>query len=156
MIIILPNTAEFDTELDFENQTTLCQEYFFYVMNTTEPTTILDEFNRPLTQTWEVLSIGFTVSRNSEYLTQGSAWNLKNQFHTTERKAWHEDKEFQIIMSTLQFAELSKDYPDFVYVENKKRNSYIENDFIYQYTDTLLPEHRAVLEDYGITINNKE
>ena len=67
MEITLPNKAVFDTELQFENQTQDCQSYFFEVMNASEPTTIVDEYNRPLKQTWVVDAIGFEVSRISEY-----------------------------------------------------------------------------------------
>jgi hypothetical protein len=156
MIIILPNNAEFDTELTFDNQAQDCQDYFFDVMNTSEPTTVVDSFNRPLKQTWEVLSIGFQVARITEYATQSGDWNFKNQYHKTTRKVWHEDKEFQIIMHSLQLAKLTKDYPDFVYSEGQKRETYIEGDYIYQYTDIVLPEHRVILESYGIIINKRD
>lgn len=155
MIIKLPNNAEFDTDLDFDNQTQDCQAYFFDVMNASEPTTIVDDFNRPLKQTWNVNAIGFDVSRITEYATQCGDWNFSNQYHETIRSEWHEDKAFQIIMNSLQLAKLSKDYPDFVYSENKKRESYIEGDYIYQYTDVVLDEHRAILESYDILINSK-
>lgn len=155
MTIKLPNNAEFDTDLDFDNQTQDCQAYFFDVMNASEPTTIVDDFNRPLKQTWNVDAIGFQVARITEYATQCGDWNFSNQYHKTIRNAWHKDKAFQIIMNSLQLAKLSKDYPDFVYSENKKRESYIEGDYIYQYTDVVLDEHRAILESYDILINSK-
>ena len=67
MEIKLPNNAIFDTELQFENQTQECQAYFFEVMNASEPATVLDDYQRPLKQTWNVDSIGFQVSRITEY-----------------------------------------------------------------------------------------
>ena len=155
MIIKLPNNAEFNTELTFDNQTQDCQDYFFEIMNASEPTTIEDSFKRPLKQTWNVNAIGFQVSRITEYATQGGDWNFSNQYHETIRSEWHEDKAFQIIMNSLQLAKLSKDYPDFVYSENKKRESYIEGDYIYQYTDVVLDEHKVILENYDILINSK-
>ena len=155
MEIILPNESIFDTEIQFENQTQECQAYFFEVMNASEPTTIVDDFNRPLKQTWNVDAIGFQVSRITEYNHSSTAWNFDKQYHVTVRKEWHEDKAFQIIMHSLQLAKLSKDYPDFVYSENKKRESYIEGDYIYQYTDIVLDEHRTILESYDILINSK-
>jgi len=155
MIIELPNKAIFDTELQFENQTQDCQDYFFEVMNASEPTTVVDSFQRPLTQTWEVNAIGFEVTRITEYTHSSTAWNFNKQYHEIIRKEWHEYKVYQIIMHSLQLAKLSKDYPDFVYSENKKRESYIEGDYIYQYTDIVLDEHRAILESYDILINSK-
>ena len=155
MIIKLPNNAEFNTDLDFDNQTQDCQEYFFEIMNASEPTTIVDDFQRPLKQTWNVDAIGFQVARITEYTHSSTAWNFDKQYHETIRSAWHEDKSFQIIMNSLQLAKLSKDYPDFVYSENKKRESYIEGDYIYQYTDVVLDEHRVILESYDILINSK-
>ena len=156
MEITLPNKAIFDTELQFENQTQECQAYFFEVMNASEPATVLDDYQRPLKQTWNVDSIGFEVSRITEYSHDSDSWNFDKQYHETIRKEWHEGKEYQIIMDSLQLAKLSKDYPDFVYSENKKRESYIEGDYIYQYNDIVLPEHRAILESYGIIINKKD
>ena len=156
MEIILPNKSIFNTEKAFDNQTQDCQDYFFEVMNASEPTTIVDDFNRPLTQTWEVNSIGFEVVRITEYETQSGDWNFKNQYHETNRTAWHEDKEYQIIMHSLQLAKLTKDYPDFVYSEGQKRETYIEGDYIYQYNDIVLPEHKVILENYGIIINQKD
>ena len=156
MEIILPNKAIFDTEKSFDNQTQDCQDYFFDVMNASEPTTVTDDFNRPLTQSWEVTSIGFQVVRITEYATQCGDWNFKNQYHVTNRTAWHEDKEYQIIMHSLQLAKLTKDYPDFVYSEGQKRETYIEGDYIYQYNDIVLPEHKVILENYGIIINQKD
>ena len=155
MIIKLPNNAEFNTDLDFDNQTQDCQEYFFEIMNESEPTTIVDDFQRPLKQTWNVDAIGFQVARITEYTHSSTAWNFDKQYHEISRKEWHEDKAFQIIMNSLQLAKLSKDYPDFVYSENKKRESYIEGDYIYQYTDVVLDEHRTILESYDILINSK-
>ena len=156
MEIILPNKAIFNTEKAFDNQEQDCQDYFFEVMNASEPTTITDDFNRPLTQSWEVTSIGFEVVRITEYATRCGDWNFKNQYHVTNRTAWHEDKEYQIIMHSLQLAKLTKDYPDFVYSEGQKRETYIEGDHIYQYNDIVLPEHRVILESYGIIINQKD
>ena len=155
MEIILPNEAVFDTELQFENQTQECQAYFFEVMNASEPTTIVDEFQRPLTQTWNVNAIGFDVSRISEYQDNSEDWCLQHQYHKTVRSSWHEDKIYQIIMSDFQYAIISKENIDFVYAEAKKRESYLENGYIYQYTDVLLEEHRLYLESKGITINTK-
>lgn len=155
MEIILPNKAIFDTEISFENQTQDCQSYFFEVMNASEPITIADEYNRPLKQTWNVNSIGFDVSRITEYENQSGDWNFKTQYHVTNRTAWHEDKEYQIIMSDFQYAIISKENIDFVYQEAKKRESYLENGYIYQYTDVLLEEHRLYLESKGIIINTK-
>ena len=155
MEIILPNKAIFDTEISFENQTQDCQAYFFEVMNASEPTTIVDEYNRPLKQTWNVNAIGFDVSRITEYENQSGDWNFKTQYHVINRKAWHEDKIYQIIMSDSQYAIISKENIDFVYAEAKKRESYLENGYIYQYTDVLLEEHRLYLESKGIIINTK-
>ena len=155
MEIILPNKAIFDTEIQFDNQTQECQAYFFDVMNASEPTTIEDSFKRPLKQTWNVDSIGFEVSRISEYQDNSDAWTLKHQYHETVRSSWHEDKIYQIIMSNEQYAIISKENIDFVYAEAKKRESYFENGYIYQYTDVLLEEHRLYLESKGITINTK-
>ena len=155
MEIILPNKAIFDTEISFENQTQDCQAYFFEVMNASEPTTIVDEYNRPLKQTWNVNAIGFDVSRITEYENQSGDWNFKTQYHVINRKAWHEDKIYQIIMSDSQYAIISKENIDFVYAEAKKRESYLENGYIYQYTDILIEEHRLYLESKGIIINTK-
>ena len=155
MIIKLPNNAEFDTEKSFDNQTQDCQDYFFEVMNASEPITIEDSFKRPLKQTWNIDAIGFQVSRITEYATQCGDWDFSNQYHETIRKEWHEDKNYQIIMSDGQYAIISKENIDFVYAEAKKRESYLENGYIYQYTDVLLEEHRLYLESKGITINTK-
>jgi hypothetical protein len=155
MEIILPNNAIFDTEIQFDNQTQECQAYFFEVMNASEPTTIADEFNRPLKQTWNVDAIGFEVSRITEYNHSSTAWNFDKQYHETIRNSWHEDKVYQIIMSDSQYAIISKENIDFVYAEAKKRESYLENGYIYQYTDVLLDEHRIYLESKGIIINTK-
>lgn len=155
MEIILPNKAIFDTEIQFENQTQECQAYFFEVMNASEPTTIEDSFKRPLKQTWNVDAIGFEVSRITEYSHDSDSWNFDKQYHETIRKEWHEDKIYQIIMSDSQYTIISKENIDFVYAEAKKRESYLENGYIYQYTDVLLDEHRLYLESKGITINTK-
>jgi hypothetical protein len=58
-------------------------------------------------------------------------------------------------MSDSQYTVISKENIDFVYAEAKKRESYLENGYIYQYTDILLDEHRIYLESKGITINTK-
>lgn len=156
MEIILPNKAIFDTELQFDNQTQECQAYFFEVMNASEPTTIVDEFNRPLKQTWTVDSIGFEVSRITEYATQCGDWNFSNQYHVTVRKEWHEDKNIQIIIDSDDFVNLTKDYPDFVASELKARPSYSENKFNYQYLEFLLEEHKQILLSYNTIINYKD
>ena len=91
MEIILPNKAIFDTELQFDNQTQECQAYFFDVMNASEPTTIEDSFKRPLKQTWTVDSIGFEVSRITEYSHDSDSWNFDKQYHVTVRKEWRKD-----------------------------------------------------------------
>jgi hypothetical protein len=155
MEIKLPNNAIFDTELQFENQTQECQAYFFEVMNASEPATVLDDYQRPLKQTWNVDAIGFEVSRITEYSHDSDSWNFDKQYHVTVRKEWHEDKIYQIIMSDSQYTVISKENIDFVYAEAKKRESYLENGYIYQYTDILLDEHRIYLESKGITINTK-
>ncbi len=155
MEIVLPNKAIFDTELQFERQTQECKAYFFEVMNASEPITILDEYNRPLKQTWVVDSIGFVVTRISEYQDKSDAWTLKHQYHEIVRNSWHENKIYQIIMSDFQYAIISKENIDFVYAEAKKRESYLENGYIYQYTDVLLEEHRLYLESKGVIINTK-
>ena len=116
MEIILPNKAVFDTELQFENQTQDCQSYFFEVMNASEPTTIVDEYNRPLKQTWGVDAIGFQVSRISEYQDNSEDWCLQHQYHETVRSSWHEDKIYQIIMSDFQYAsEPLADLPNLIF-----------------------------------------
>jgi len=153
---LLPNNAIFDTELQFENQTQECQAYFFDIMNASEPTTIEDSFKRPLKQTWNVDAIGFEVSRITEYSHDSDSWNFDKQYHETIRKEWHEDKIYQIIMSNEQYTVISKENIDFVYAEAKKRESYLENGYIYQYTDILLDEHRIYLESKGIIINQKD
>lgn len=155
MIIILPNKAIFDTELQFDNQEQDCQNYFFEVMNASEPTTIVDEFHRPIKQSWIVDAIGFSVTRISEYQDNSDAWTLQHQYHETVRSSWHEDKIYQIIMSDFQYAIMSKENIDFVYQEAKKRESYLENGYIYQYTDVLLEEHRMYLLSKGVIINTK-
>ena len=155
MEIILPNKSIFNTEKSFDNQTQDCQDYFFEVMNASEPTTIVDDFNRPLTQSWEVLAIGFEVVRITEYATQCGDWNFKNQYHVTNRTAWHEDKEYQVIMSEEQFTEISLENIQFVYDEANKRKTYKEGVYLYQYPDVVLPEHRAYLESKGVKIYDK-
>ena len=155
MEIKLPNNAIFDTELQFENQTQECQAYFFEVMNASEPATVLDDYQRPLKQTWNVDAIGFEVSRITEYSHDSDSWNFDKQYHVTVRKEWHEDKIYQIIMSDSQYTVISKENIDFVYAEAKKRESYLENGYIYQYTDVLLDEHRLYLESKCIIINTK-
>ena len=155
MEIKLPNNAVFNTDLEFENQTSDCQEYFFEVMNSTESVDVFDSFDRPLKQTWNIDAIGFQVSRISEYQDNSDAWTLQHQYHETVRSSWHEDKNFQIIMSDAQFTEITREQSEFVYEESKKRQSYSENNYVYSYTDIILPEHRMFLESKGVIINEK-
>ena len=102
MIIQLPNNAEFDTDLDFDNQTQDCQEYFFEIMNASEPFVIEDSWLRPQVQIWEIRAIGFNVQRFTKYATKSGSWKFEKQWHMTQRSEWHEDKSFQIIMNSLR------------------------------------------------------
>ena len=80
MTTILPNGAEYDSSINFFSQSCECQQYFYAIMNSGEPTRENDVYDRPIIETWTDTETEFTVQRVSEYCNNDpSDWSMSNQ-----------------------------------------------------------------------------
>jgi len=70
---------------------------------------------------------------------------------------WHDEtKSIQIIQSNDDCLNMLGDYPEIaVYRKENNIETIRENGLVYVYVNTLLPEHRALLEQYNAQINEK-
>jgi len=70
---------------------------------------------------------------------------------------WHDPtKSIQIIQSNDDCLNMIGDYPEIaVYRKENNIETIRENGLVYVYVNTLLPEHRALLEQYNAQINEK-
>ena len=68
---------------------------------------------------------------------------------------WHDEtKSIQIIQSNDDCLNMLGDYPEIaVYRKENNIETIRENGLVYVYVNTLLPEHRALLEQYNAEIN---
>jgi len=68
---------------------------------------------------------------------------------------WHFDLEIQVIFSYEENLRLLSEVPELaLYVRNNDIPTVIENGHVYIYVNYLLPEHEAMMKNYG-TINPK-
>ena len=70
---------------------------------------------------------------------------------------WHDEtKSIQIIQSNDDCLNMIGDYPEIaVYRKDNNIETIRDNELVYVYVNTLLPEHRALLEQYNAQINEK-
>jgi hypothetical protein len=70
---------------------------------------------------------------------------------------WHDEtKSIQIIQSNDDCLNMLGNYPQIaVYRKDNNIETIRENGLVYVYVNTLLPEHRALLEEYNAEINEK-
>ena len=70
---------------------------------------------------------------------------------------WHDEtKSIQIIQSNDDCLNMLGDYPEIaVYRKENNIETIRENGLVYVYVNTLLPEHRTLLEQYNAEINEK-
>ena len=70
---------------------------------------------------------------------------------------WHDPtKSIQIIQSNDDCLNMIGDYPEIaVYRKENNIETIRDNELVYVYVNTLLPEHRALLEQYNAQINEK-
>ena len=71
----------FDTDKSFNEQTQDCQNYFYGIMNSEQPDTRNDEFNRPIVETWLMRDElkDFAIVRESTYKADEYNWDMTNQ-----------------------------------------------------------------------------
>ena len=77
MIIEIDKNTIIDTELDFDNQSQEAQAYVFNMINTIQPITSLDSYNRPVTQVYANELVITTVT--SVYKDQSTNRVLESQ-----------------------------------------------------------------------------
>ena len=71
----------FDTDKSFNEQTQECQQYMYGIMNSEQPDTRNDDFNRPIVETWFMRDElkDFAIVRESTYEAEEYNWNMTNQ-----------------------------------------------------------------------------
>ena len=72
----------FDTDKSFNEQTQECQQYMYGIMDSEQPDTRNDEFNRPLVETWQLTDEpikDYVIERISVYQKQEPDWRLQSQ-----------------------------------------------------------------------------
>ena len=157
MIISIDNII-YDTDLVFSGQTQDCQNYVNNKINTIQPTYNFDESNRPFESC-------YNLNENTEIIKQ-SIWNTPAPSCGIEQEIifmkgieiWHEpDYTIRFVLSLLNNALLLQQYPEFAQkVKDNNLPSYIINNNIYIYDNTVNEQNRSLLEAFGaiITIKN--
>lgn len=81
MEIEIKNGIIYDTDKSFDEQSQGCQDYFYDIMNTSSPSVVMDSFNRPITETWELSEPlkFYVIERLSVYKKQEPDWHLQSQ-----------------------------------------------------------------------------
>ena len=81
MEIEIKESAIFDTDKNFNEQTQECQQYFYGIMNSEQPDIRNDKFNRPIVETWFLRDElkDFAIVRESTYEADEYNWNMTNQ-----------------------------------------------------------------------------
>ena len=81
MEIKINDTVTIDTVKIFEEQTQECQQYLYGIMNSEQPDTRNDDFNRPIVETWFMRDElkDFAIVRESTYKADEYNWNMTNQ-----------------------------------------------------------------------------
>ena len=81
MEIEIKESVIFDTDKSFNEQTQECQQYLYGIMDSEQPDTRNDEFNRPIVETWFMRDVlkDFAIVRESTYKADEYNWNMTNQ-----------------------------------------------------------------------------
>ena len=81
MEIEIKESVIFDTDKSFNEQTQECQQYLYGIMNSEQPDTRNDDFNRPVVETWFMRDElkDFAIVRESTYKADEYNWNMTNQ-----------------------------------------------------------------------------
>ena len=81
MEIEIKESVIFDTDKSFSEQTQECQQYLYGIMDSEQPDTRNDEFNRPIVETWFMRDElkDFAIVRESTYKADEYDWNMTNQ-----------------------------------------------------------------------------
>ena len=81
MEIEIKESVIFDTDKSFNEQTQECQQYMYGIMDSEQPDTRNDEFNRPIVETWFMRDElkDFAIVRESTYKSDEYNWNMTNQ-----------------------------------------------------------------------------
>ena len=71
----------FDTTKSVNEQTQECQQYLYGIMDSEQPDTRNDEFNRPIVETWFMRDElkDFAIVRESTYEADEYNWVMNNQ-----------------------------------------------------------------------------
>ena len=81
MEIKINDTVTIDTVKIFEEQTLEAQSYLYGIMDSEQPDTRNDDFNRPIVETWFMRDElkDFAIVRESTYKADEYNWNMTNQ-----------------------------------------------------------------------------
>ena len=79
MIIHITDDISFDTEKSFDEQESECQTYFYDIMNNETPEVVKDDYNRPISETWKITAINYSIVRESVYQKREYDWHLQSQ-----------------------------------------------------------------------------
>ena len=81
MEIKINDIITFDTTKSVSEQTQECQDYFYNIMNSEQPDTRNDDFNRPIVETWFLRDElkDFAIVRESTYKADEYDWIMTNQ-----------------------------------------------------------------------------
>lgn len=81
MEIKINDTVTIDTVKIFDEQTPEAQSYLYDLMNSEQPDTRNDDFNRPIVETWFLRDVlkDFAIVRESTYKADEYNWNMTNQ-----------------------------------------------------------------------------
>ena len=81
MEIKINDTVTIDTVKIFEEQTLEAQSYLYGIMDSEQPDTRNDDFNRPIVETWFMRDElkDFAIVRESTYKADEYDWNMTNQ-----------------------------------------------------------------------------
>ena len=71
----------FESEKSFNEQTQECQNYFYGIIDSEQPDTRNDDFNRPIVETWFMRDElkDFAIVRESTYKADEYDWNMTKQ-----------------------------------------------------------------------------
>ena len=81
MEIKINDIITFDTNKSVSEQTQECQQYLYGIMDSEQPDTRNDEFNRPIVETWFMRDElkDFAIVRESTYKADEYDWNMTKQ-----------------------------------------------------------------------------
>ena len=160
MIVILPNKAEYNSQLSYNEQSDACKQYFnSYIGEHDADEVINDNYNRPKYLYYNDSTSNIQVKLTNNYQFQNDPrWTLKGtDIELILAYLWHEtEKQYQIKGTDEQYNDLLEAQPSFaLYREQQNIQVYKEPNMRYMYVNWFEVGHRELLESFGIVIIDK-